>query len=119
MIPTTSGVGGAGGGGGGGGRYIKQQGGDRESLRARRIRVLPGGTVREKILIESGVRATVSREDTKQPFVGMMELSEPIRFESESAHRHPLVAQLLEAICEGKYGPESSAMSMRKSSYLW
>ncbi|KAL3807241.1 hypothetical protein ACHAXA_007974 [Cyclostephanos tholiformis] len=104
MISTTTSTGGAGGGGGGGGgRYNKQQGGERESLRARRIHILPGGTVREKILIESGVRATVSRDDIKQPFVGTMELSEPLTV--ESAQRHPLVARLLAEISGGKFGP--------------
>lgn len=34
------------------------------------------------------MRAMVSREDAKQPFVGTMDMSEPIRFENKSANQN-------------------------------
>mmetsp|Transcript_5965 Transcript_5965/g.11558 ORF Transcript_5965/g.11558 Transcript_5965/m.11558 type:complete len:1473 (-) Transcript_5965:116-4534(-) len=93
------------------GRYGKQSRSspaaaqEKESLRARRVQILPKGTVKEKIAIAEGVKATVIREDPKQPFVGTLELEKSLKIESGS-QRHPLVAKLLDAISEGKYGDE-------------
>jgi len=90
------------------GRYGKQSRSssqEKESLRARRVQILPKGTVKDKIAIAEGVKATVTKEDPKQPFVGSLQLEESLKVDSES-QRHPLVVKLLDAICEGKYGEE-------------
>jgi len=93
------------------GRYGKQSRSspaaaqEKESLRARRVQILPKGTVKENIAMAEGVKATVIREDPKQPFVGTLELEKSLKIESGS-QRHPLVAKLLDAISEGKYGEE-------------
>jgi len=78
---------------------------ERESLRARRICILPKGTVKDKILVASCVSARVSREDLKQPFVGMLELDEQLKVGCET-QRHPLVTRLIDEISNGKYGQE-------------
>jgi cold shock CspA family protein len=78
---------------------------ERESLRARRICILPKGTVKDKILVASCVSARVSREDPKQPFAGMLELDEQVKVGCET-QRHPLVSRLIDEISNGKYGQE-------------
>jgi len=50
----------------------------------------------------------VTREDAKQPFVGTIELDEPLRVETETAQRHPLVARLVDGVSGGKYGPRGA-----------
>lgn len=98
--------------GGAGGRY--KQGGraapgqEKESLRARRIQILPKGTIQDKIPLASGVKATVTREDPKQPFVGTVELEEALKVETTN-QRHPLVARLLDEIVGGKYDDNEDA----------
>lgn len=93
-----------------GGRYgnTKQE---KESLRARRVQILPKGTVIEMIPIVSGVKATVAKDDSKrgqkqQLFVGTLELEESIKMDIDlnNRQRHPLVAKLVDAVSEGKYG---------------
>eukprot|EP00804_Cyclotella_cryptica_P023015 CCRYP_000285-RA/>CCRYP_000285-RA protein AED:0.12 eAED:-0.03 QI:0/0/0/0.66/0.4/0.5/6/0/718 len=78
---------------------------EKESLRARRALILPKGTVKDKISIAIGVKATVTKDDPKQPFVGMLELEESIAFEANS-QRYPYIAKLLDFISAGKYGDE-------------
>mmetsp|Transcript_43625 Transcript_43625/g.91745 ORF Transcript_43625/g.91745 Transcript_43625/m.91745 type:complete len:729 (-) Transcript_43625:1393-3579(-) len=92
----------------GGGRY-KQPPQEKESLRARRIQILPRGSVQETISVVSGVKAKVIKEDPKgQPFVGTLELEESLKMDANESqrHRHPLVAQLLDNIASGKYGKQ-------------
>jgi len=95
-----------------GGRYSNNKQ-EKESLRARRVQIIPKGTVIEKIPIVSGVKAMVAKDDTKrgqkqQPFVGTLELEETIKIDIDSNNRlrHPLVARLVDAVSEGKYGDE-------------
>lgn len=81
----------------------KRQGKDgSESLRARRICILPKGTVKDKILVASCVSARVSRDDAS---VGMLELDEEVKVGCET-QRHPLVMRLIDEISNGKYGEE-------------
>jgi len=109
---TNAGSGGGGGRAGERGRYNKPSRSspaaaqEKESLRARRIQILPKGTVQEKIPIASGLTATMIKEDPKgQPFVGTLELEDSLKVDSNNSQRqrHPLVAKLLDAISEGKY----------------
>ena len=97
----------SGGGGRGGGGRLRQNNNfgaqEKESLRGRRVQILPKGTVKEKILIASQVKATVSKEDQKQPFVGTIELVEALTVQSASL-RYPLTSKLLDAISDGNYG---------------
>jgi cold shock CspA family protein len=93
------------GGRDGGGRFKQSRPiQDKQSLRARRVQILPQGTVREKISIASGVQATVTKVDAKQIFVGTLELDEPVKIESVTQHRHPLVARLIDSISNGNFG---------------
>jgi len=98
-----------GAGGRGGGRSTRQNnfGGaqEKEGLRGRRVQILPKGTVRDKFVIASQVRATVTKDDPKHPFVGMMELEEALTIQSANL-RYPSTAKLLDAISAGKYGDE-------------
>eukprot|EP00984_Skeletonema_dohrnii_P001102 scaffold343_cov82-Skeletonema_dohrnii-CCMP3373.AAC.1 len=99
---------GGGGRGGGGGRSRQNNFGaaqEKEGLRGRRVQILPKGSVQEKFLIASQVKATVTKVDPKQPFIGMMELEEPLTIQSANL-RHPLVKKLLDAISAGNYGDE-------------
>lgn len=73
---------------------------ERESLCARRICILPNGTVKDKILVASCVSARVIRED---PLAGMLELDEQVNVGCET-QRHPLVTRLIDEISNGKYG---------------
>lgn len=94
-----------GGGRDGGGRFKQSRPiQDKQSIRARRVQILPQGTVREKISIASGVQATVTKADAKQIFVGTLELDEPVKIESVSRHRHPLVSRLIDSISNGNFG---------------
>ena len=77
----------------------------KESLRARRIQILPKGTVKEKILVSTEVKATVIKEDRRQPFVGTIELDESVKVQIYN-QRYPYVAKLLDYISRGKYGDE-------------
>ncbi|KAL7537384.1 hypothetical protein ACHAXR_007788 [Thalassiosira sp. AJA248-18] len=113
MLTNAGGTGGndRGRGGDRGGRYGNKQNSrgppvqEKESLRARRIQILPKGSVTENIVIASKVKSVVSKEDPKQPFVGTIELDESIKLESATL-RHPMVAKLVDSISEGKYGEE-------------
>ncbi len=95
------------GGRGGGGRSRQNNFGaqEKESLRGRRLQILPKGTVQEKILVASQVKATVSKVDLKQPFVGTIELEDALTIQSTTL-RHPLATKLLDTISEGSYGDE-------------
>jgi len=90
---------------GGGGRGKQNIRAPQESLRARRIQILPKGTVQEKISIASGLKATVTKDDPNQPFVGTLEFEESIKVQTTD-QRHPLVAKLLDSVSDGKYGDE-------------
>jgi hypothetical protein len=94
----------SGGGRDGGGRFKQSRPvQDKQSLRARRVQVLPRGSVREKIAIASGVPATVTKADTMH---GSLELDESVKVECVSQLRHPLVARLIRSISNGKFGTE-------------
>mmetsp|Transcript_7786 Transcript_7786/g.16144 ORF Transcript_7786/g.16144 Transcript_7786/m.16144 type:complete len:1398 (+) Transcript_7786:450-4643(+) len=95
----------AGGGGGGGGRQKQSRTGEKESLKARRLQILPKSTVVAKITIATGVKATVTKDDPKQPFVGTIELENTLKVHT-SELRHPLTVKLLKAFSEGKYGDQ-------------
>ena len=97
----------AGGGrGGGGGRYKQNSRSyEKESLRGRRVQILPKGSVKDKVEIAYGVKASVTRVDPKQPFVGTIELEDSMKVEIYDK-RHPLVARLLDDILAGRYGSE-------------
>jgi len=105
MLATQAGA------GGGGGRYKQQnsrgpvQG--KESLRGRRIQILPKGSVKEKISVASEVKATVIKAgDTKHQYVGTIQLEESLKADTVSKC-HPLVARLLDGIIQGRYGSEN------------
>jgi cold shock CspA family protein len=104
QILTNAGSGGR-GGGGGRSRQNNSAAHEKESLRGRRVQILPKGTVQEKILVASQVKATVSKDDPKQPFVGTIELEESLTVQSASL-RYPLTSKLLDAISAGKYCDE-------------
>ena len=98
----------SGGGSGGGSRYHHRQNNrgpiqEKESIRGRRIQILPKGSVKDKILVAPGVKATVTRSDPRQPFIGTLELEES-HVETTGKVRHPLVVRLLEDILGGRYG---------------
>ncbi len=80
---------------------------DKQSLRARRIQILPRGTVRENITIASKVQATVTKADAKQLFAGMLELDKSVKIVSVASLRHPLVAKLIDSISNGRFGTEN------------
>lgn len=79
---------------------------EKESLRARRVQILPQGTVRERITVASGVKATVATADAAQLFTGLLEFEEPFKVEYGIKHRHPLVARLVDSISNGKFGSD-------------
>lgn len=89
----------------GGGRGNMRSPPEKDSLRARRVQILPKGTVLEKLPVASGVKATVIKEDKRQQFVGTIELEESITVLPFS-RRYPLVAKLLDYIEAGRYGNE-------------
>lgn len=103
QILTNSGSGGK--GGGGRSRQNNSGANNKESLRGRRVQILPKGIVQEKILVASQVKATVIKDDPKQPFVGTIELEEALTVLSASL-RYPSTSKLLDAISSGKYGDE-------------
>lgn len=80
---------------------------DKQSLRARRIQILPRGTVRENVTIASKVQATVTKADAKQLFAGMLELDESVKIVSVANLRHPLVAKLIDSISNGRFDTEN------------
>lgn len=78
---------------------------EKESLRARRVQILPKGTVKEKIGIATEVRASITKEDPRQQFSGTLELEESLTIQT-SSHRYPYVSKLLDCVSAGKYGDE-------------
>jgi cold shock CspA family protein len=76
---------------------------EKESLRARRVQILPKGTVKEKISVAKAVKAIVTKEDQRQKFVGMLELEESITLQNSNL-RYPYVSKLLDFVSAGKYG---------------
>lgn len=90
-------------GGRGGGRNMRSPP-EKESLRARRVQILPKGSVKEKIPVATGVKASVLKEDKRQQFVGTLELEEPVIVPTSS--RYPYIAKLLDYVAAGRYGSE-------------
>jgi len=89
-----------------GGRYNKRPVTQvKESLRARRVQILPKGTVFQKIAVAKGVKASVTKEDPKQPLCGTLVLEKELKVDTnvQFKKRHPLVAQLLQSVSAGKY----------------
>ena len=91
--------------GGGRHRQTNRPAQEKESLRGRRVQILPKGAVKEKIVLGAGVKATVSKEDPKQPFIGTVELTEPLKVDTNSL-RSPILAKLVDTVASGKYGDE-------------
>lgn len=77
----------------------------KESLQARRIQILPEGTVKEKMAVATGVKATIIREDKSQSFVGTIELEESVKVQVYN-QRYPYIAKMLDYITAGRYGDE-------------
>ena len=98
----------------GGGRYHKRpMAQPKESLRARRVQILPKGTVFQKTAVAKGVKASVIKKDPKQLLCGTLSLEEELRMDTkvQLKMRHPLAAQLLEDISAGKYACCNEEMS--------
>ena len=91
--------------GGRGGRGNMRSPPEKESLRARRVQILPKGSVNEKLPVATAVKATVIKEDKRQQFVGTVDLEEPITVQT-SSQRYPYISKLLDYISAGRYGSE-------------
>lgn len=90
----------------GGGRYSKRPVAQtKESLRARRIQILPKGTILQKMAVAESVKATVTKEDPKQPMCGTLALEKVLKLDMgvQLKKRHTLAAQLLEDVSAGRY----------------
>jgi cold shock CspA family protein len=78
---------------------------EKESLRARRVQILPSEAVKDKISIAAGTKATVVKADKRHQFAGSLELEESVTVQLYS-QRYPYIAKLLDCISAGKYGDE-------------
>ena len=74
----------------------------KESYRARRIQVVPRGTVAGRIPVAEGVEATVAPS-------GLLELTEPVSVPEPNPKRHPLVIGLLDSVRNGDYPKDLGA----------
>lgn len=80
-------------------RHRHGQSSDRENLKAQRLLLLPPGSVVETKVIAKGVKGTVSKEDPRQPYAGLIELEET-QTPMSPEERHPLVAKLIKSMLE-------------------
>jgi len=66
-----------------------------DKLTARRIILLPPGTVQKMINVAKNVQGTISEVDPAEPYSGTVELDTPIPYPLEL--RHPIVARMIDA----------------------
>jgi len=93
------------GGGRNGGRNNTRGSQEKESLRARRVQILPKGTIKTKYVVTTGVKASVIKSNERRQ--GTIELEEPITVQKRDAsQRFPYIAKLLDYVSSGKYGDE-------------
>lgn len=103
MQILTNHSGGMGGGRNGGRNTRGSQ--EKESLRARRVQILPKGTIKSKYAVATGVRATVIKSNDRRQ--GTIELDESITIQKrDTIQRFPYIAKLLDYVSTGKYGDE-------------
>ena len=79
----------------------------KESYRARRVQVVPRGTVAGRIPVADGVVATVAPS-------GLLELKEPVSVPEPNPKRHPLVAGLLDSVKNGEY-PKDAGVTFHET----
>jgi len=68
---------------------------ERENLKAQRVLFLPPGTIQQTAILASKARGTVSKEDPRQAYAGMIDLDEAVQHMSPEV-RHPLVSQMID-----------------------
>lgn len=69
---------------------------ERENLKAQRILLLPPGMIKQNFSLAKGVRGKMCKQDITQPYVGSIELDNPIR-SMPPEERHPLVFRMIES----------------------
>jgi cold shock CspA family protein len=72
---------------------------ERENMKAQRVMFLPPKTITLNRVVATDVQGTVSKEDLRQPYAGVVDLDETVK-PMPSEERHPLVAKMIDTYLE-------------------
>jgi hypothetical protein len=72
---------------------------ERENLKAQRVLLVPPNTVEQFKVIAKGVRGKIRKQEAMQPFVGNVELDEPVE-QMSMEEKHPMIAKMINMYLE-------------------
>jgi cold shock CspA family protein len=72
---------------------------ERENLKAQRVLLLPPNTVGQFQVIAKGVRGKICKQEAMQPYVGNVELDDPVE-QMTMEEKHPLIAKMIHMYLE-------------------